>query len=158
MRDVRVRQVIVMRSVKEGRVMAELCAMWEALRERRVRGVARVVVVLSRARQTVASSCVGKPSCGGLGVKAACPAVRAPGFGSRVCCSAGLVVPDAVRGCCVPSLGMLMGWVRASWRTVAAVGGAWPSVFATPEFLWGDRTKCGFSGGYGSCFGGCRGW
>ena len=77
----------------------------------------------------------GKFPCGGLGVGAACSAVGAPGFGSRVCRSAGLVVSGAVRSCRVPSLGMLRGWVRASWKTVAADGNAWPSAFVTLRFL-----------------------
>ena len=46
--------------------MTELCGVGEALRERHVRHVARVVVVLPWARQTVAHSCVGWSPCSGL--------------------------------------------------------------------------------------------
>ena len=42
--------------------------------------VARVVVVLTRARQTVARSSAGRSPCGGLGIGAACTAVGAPGL------------------------------------------------------------------------------
>ena len=77
----------------------------------------------------------GRPSWGGLDVGAACPAVREPGFGSRIGRFAGLAVSGAVRSCRVASLGMLRGWVRALWKTVAADGCAWPSVFVTQGFL-----------------------
>ena len=96
---------------------------------------AAVVVVLPRARQTVAHSCVGWSLSGGLGVGAACPAAGAPRFGSRVCRFAWLVVSGAVRSCRAPSLGMLRGWVRVSWKSVAADRSAWPSVFVTLGFL-----------------------
>ena len=55
--------------------------------------------------------------------------------GARVGRSAGLVVACTVRSCRVPSLGMLRGWVRASWKIVAADGKAWPSVFVTLRSL-----------------------
>ena len=135
MRGVCVRKVVVM-GIRVVKVESwRSCGVWGVLGGRRVRCVARVVVVLSRVRQTVARSCVGWTPCGGVGVGAACSAVGAPGFGSRVCRSAGLVVSGAVRSCRVPSLGMLRGWVRASWKTVAADGNAWPSVFVTLRFL-----------------------
>ena len=71
----------------------------------------------------------------GLGVGATCAAVGAPGFGFRVRRSAGLVVSGALRSYRVPSLGMLRGWVHALWKTVAADGCAWPSIFVNLGFL-----------------------
>ena len=73
-------------------------------------------MVLSRARHAVARSCVGWLPCGGLGVGAASSDVGAPGFGSRVSRSAGLVVSGAVRNCRVPSLGISLNRPTRRWN------------------------------------------
>ena len=121
-----------------------------------MRCVAGVVVVLFRARLTVARSRVGWSRGDILGFGAACPAVRAPGFGFRVCRSAGLVAVGWYEAAVLYPWGMLRGWARVSWEIVAADGGPCSSVFAAVVFCR-ESALARLQRELRALFGGCHG-